>query len=976
MTAERWAQLQSLFGAAMSLSDADREAAVQRLQAEDSELAADLVRLLNNYAQGSSYLETPVGNLGLHLLKGGDLLADRFEIVRFLGAGGMGQVYRAEDRELGEPVAIKVLAEHLVMNPQMLEWFRQEVQVSRRVSHPNVCRMFDLGKTWVRNREFYFLSMELIEGESLAGRLAQGPLPVDEAKSVLLEILDGLEAAHDSGVLHRDLKPANIMLRARPTVNGRRVAVMDFGLARQLPTEPAGKMLTEPVLIGTPLFMAPEQIEGAAANQRSDLYAFGLVAREVLVGTVPANSSNPLAAIIKRARSKPESLRESVPGLGLRWDAALLSCLEPDPARRPGSVRELRSLLKPQKFGLDVTFRPAFTRRRLVTAGFTLATVAAGTGIWSSYRPTAAIAEGKRVMLAPSENLTHESVLDSFGLALRGQLAQSRHFSIVEPGEFPEVLSMMLKKSGDRLSPAEVRHLALRLDIPLVLYSTMSRVGSTYSLQLLVERVTPGSLLAALSWNRSFQAGNTREIFGAMHDGCLWLRQLVGEPAAAIDLTSKRPDEVTTDSWEALQDYTQGETAARSGDRKQALVWFSSAVRRDPLFVMAQMRQGDIYINLGEEANGLRAWGEAMQAMSRRPCSRREELAIRGMYATDTGDLENAVKRYEELLQLYPQDERGLQFRIYPLCALNRRTEAVEVAGKYVRLRPDRWSSWFQLALASIFAGDDASAAEALAKLDILRPGPQSHAMRFQYLFQRSQYDHAAAELEQATDAASRVGDKDRVSEYARRLAHLLAERGKIRSAVEVLEKGASDDEKNGLRSAAAQKLVSRAYLSLSSVRPESIREWCGKALELDFSVERLRRCGQLLSRAGQVKQAGHVLAALLRFPRTTFSLAAAALVRGELAAAGHDFRKAASDFDVADRLLPPAWAKEHRWALAEKVGAAEQLTEACNQIISCKGMAWILTELDWPGTYARAVTVLSNTSQSMAAERGLLIVE
>src|SRR5258708_8145243 len=135
--------------------------------------------------------------------------------------------------------------------------------------------MFDLGKFYRDRRELYFLTMEFIGGESLAQRLARGAFPVDEAKLVLLEVLDGLNAAHNAGVLHRDLKPANIMLRAVPLPSGHRVAITDFGLARRLAALSSTHTSSSPVMVGTPLYMAPEQIEGDAATARTDLYAFG-----------------------------------------------------------------------------------------------------------------------------------------------------------------------------------------------------------------------------------------------------------------------------------------------------------------------------------------------------------------------------------------------------------------------------------------------------------------------------------------------------------------------------------------------------------------------------------------------------------------------------------------------------------------------------------------------------------------------------
>jgi eukaryotic-like serine/threonine-protein kinase len=973
MTAERWARLQSLFGDALSLSELDRASALERLRSDQPELAADLARLLDNHARASSYLESPVASLAPHILQIGDLVAERFEILRFLGAGGMGQVYQARDSELGESIALKILPEHFVANERMLDRFRQEVQVSRRVTHPNVCRMFDLGKFYLDGLELYFLTMELVGGESLAERLVRGPIPVEEAKLVLLEILDGLEAAHNSGVLHRDLKPANIMLRAVPLASGHRVVITDFGLARQMangmsPSTQSGRMM-----VGTPLYMAPEQIEGGPATPQTDLYAFGLVAHEVFTGRPLGGADNPLGAIVKRSRSRPDSIRGIAPEVGRQWDVALLRCLDPNPDGRPANVSELRSSLNKKKsVAALVTFPPSFTRRKVMAAGFTLAAAtAAGFGVWSLRRSTPILEEGARLMLAPSENLTKDGIFDSFGIALRGQLAQSSHFSVVEPAEFPDALKLMLKKPGDRLTAADVRHLALRLDVPMVLHTTLSRVGSSYSLQFLVERVAAGSALPSHSWSNSFLANNPREVFGALNDASLWLRQITGEPEAAINLNSKRPEEVTTDSWEALRDFTQGQSEVAADKRESGLTFYASAIRRDPLFVMAHMRRGDILINLGREEEGLRAWTEAISAVDSRPCSRREELAIRAMYSADTGDFAASVKYYEEMVLLYPSDPRPWRFRKLPLALLNRRREAVEIAKRYVQMVPPSASSWFQLATAAIFASDFSVAATAVQKLLELGHRPQALGVQFQLSYQQSNYDAAEEQAREAVAVSERLGEQVRVSEYSRRLAHYLADRNRPDDAVSLLAKGAAKDERQGNQSGQAQTLVSMAYLELERHKPARVRDLCRAALNLDPSVERYRRCGPLFARAGFGDDASQVASKLNGFPQTHFVRAASLLSRGELALARGNEREAARLLGQADEILPPAWAKEHWKRFAAATHDRGRAQQANQQVIDCKGACWLMVQMDWPGIYGHAVQEFDGAS--IRSERALL---
>lgn len=201
----------------------------------------------------------------------GRLLAERYRIVALLGKGGMGEVYRADDLTLGQPVALKFLPEEATQDEAMLERFRNEVRIARRVSHPNVCRVYDVGE--VDGHTFF--TMEYVDGEDLASLLRRiGRLPSDKALEIARQICAGLAAAHAKGVLHRDLKPANIMLDGRG-----QVVVTDFGLAGFVE-----QIVGPDVRSGTPAYMSPEQLAGKEVTEKSDIYALGLVLYEIFTG--------------------------------------------------------------------------------------------------------------------------------------------------------------------------------------------------------------------------------------------------------------------------------------------------------------------------------------------------------------------------------------------------------------------------------------------------------------------------------------------------------------------------------------------------------------------------------------------------------------------------------------------------------------------------------------------------------------------
>src|SRR4051794_11965126 len=226
----------------------------------------DLTRAAGDALTGPSLTSSSSGT-GWGRFAPGTLLAGRFRIVAPLGRGGMGEVYRADDLRLGQPVALKFLPEDVDHDPARLTQLHAEVRMARQVSHPNVCRVYDVGEF----EGHTFLSMEYVDGEDLALLLRRiGRFPQDRAIELSRQICAGLAAAHDRGVVHRDLKPANIMLDA----NGR-IRITDFGLAGA-----AGEVLRA----GTPAYMAPEQLSGAEVTARSDIYSLGLVLYELFTG--------------------------------------------------------------------------------------------------------------------------------------------------------------------------------------------------------------------------------------------------------------------------------------------------------------------------------------------------------------------------------------------------------------------------------------------------------------------------------------------------------------------------------------------------------------------------------------------------------------------------------------------------------------------------------------------------------------------
>ena len=243
----------------------------------------------------------------------GQVIADRYHVVKKLGEGGMGQVYLAEHVKMGRRSAIKVMNAAMVHDPDAVARFNREASNASRITHPNVCAIYDFGET---PDGLIYLAMEFIEGEPLTELLErEGALPVPRATAIFLQTADALQAAHDLGIVHRDLKPDNIMLTSRKT-SGEVVKVVDFGIAKAVGGDQAGQKVTKTgLVIGTPEFMSPEQLSGDEVDGRSDLYSLALVFYRMLIGKLPFEATSVQETMIKRLTDEPVTLAAARPDL-------------------------------------------------------------------------------------------------------------------------------------------------------------------------------------------------------------------------------------------------------------------------------------------------------------------------------------------------------------------------------------------------------------------------------------------------------------------------------------------------------------------------------------------------------------------------------------------------------------------------------------------------------------------------------------
>jgi len=292
--------------------------------------------LLSDVPNATSLVAEPAAPLAaLHLSSLAlAALEQRYEILGEAGHGSMGNVYKARDRETGETVALKILKPEIASDQAMMERFKNELLFARKITHKNVCRVHDFNRTG----GIAYTSMEFVEGESLRSVLSRfGGLPTRKGIDVARQICSGLKEAHAQGIVHRDLKPENVMIDAQGDVK-----IMDFGIARSMEavTRMTGSML------GTPAYMAPEQVAGKPVDYRTDIYSLGLILYEMFTGKQAFHAETAVAVALKQMREAPSPPHEIEPNIPVGIERAILKCLEKEPAKRFQSIAELENVLR------------------------------------------------------------------------------------------------------------------------------------------------------------------------------------------------------------------------------------------------------------------------------------------------------------------------------------------------------------------------------------------------------------------------------------------------------------------------------------------------------------------------------------------------------------------------------------------------------------------------------------------------------
>jgi eukaryotic-like serine/threonine-protein kinase len=672
---ELWRKIEDLCNRALELDESRRAEFLERACGPDEVLRREVESLLAHEKNAEQFIESPalqvMGTLVARepsMTQGGQNLigskVSHYLILEKLGSGGMGVVYKAKDTRLDRFVALKFLPEDVAHDLQALERFRREAKAASALNHPNICTIYDIGEC---DGEA-FIAMEFLDGQMLRDFIARQPLPLLTVLDLGIQIADGLDAAHQSGIVHRDIKPANIFV----TKQGR-AKILDFGLAKSSRSHDdvtltadatAGSIdvgLTGPgAVMGTIAYMSPEQVRGEPLDPRSDIFSFGIVLYEMATGqqAFKGNTSGVVTeAILNRT---PSPLRRLVSYDGLELERIITKALQKDPSRRYQTSADMRTDLQQYKSDIDagrptsvslIKWLPTLPRKWRVRVGVAAATMSVVAVAWLLYpRHAHALKPSDTIVLADFTNTTGDPVFDdTLKEALATELQQSPFLSILPDRTVRDTLKLMGHSPDERLTNDVAQEVCQRSGSQAVIGGSIARLGGEYVLGLNAMICPSGESLA----RQLERARKKEEVLDALEHASTSLRKSVGESLSTVQKFDTPLAQATTPSLEALKSYSLGLKALTEKGDTAAIPFFKRAVDLDPNFAVAYTGLGVAYGNLRESASARENYQKAYDLRNR--VTVREEYAISAYYYNDvTGEIEKANQTYELFSQAYP----------------------------------------------------------------------------------------------------------------------------------------------------------------------------------------------------------------------------------------------------------------------------------------------------------------------------------
>ncbi len=681
LTPEQWENVKALFEVALEKTPAERNSFLASA-ARDPLVRSEVQRLLAHHVESGGLLSraplpaTPSSTVSAenHAFAPGDLVSERFRIMRFVARGGMGEVYEAEDAELHERVALKSIRSELLHDARALDRFKREVHLARKVTHPNVCRIFELFRHPAGSSgdssagSVVFVAMELLEGETLGEFLRSQPrVAIDDARTIALQMASGLGAAHAAGVVHRDFKPGNVLLVPGPKKV--RAVITDFGLALRSKQDVSlgGSITGAGEVLGTPAYMSPEQVEGKDLTPASDVYSLGLVLYQMTTGTRAFEDATPLSMAVRRIKEDPVPPHMLVPNLDRQWEAVILKCLQRDPKNRFQNGDEVAEALRgetPQRgrWSLERKILVASLALAIVViAGVLISRVRHPSPIEERKPTTASVAVRPSIAVLPFHNLSGRADTEWVSTALpemlTAELAAGEKLHTF-PGENIARASTDLGLTGKQtLAPDTLAHLRKYLGSDYVVlgaYLDQGVAAGQVRVDLWLQDAKTGEIAATIS-----EKGSESSLDDLATKAGVDLRRKLGvgdiTPGEAATVQASLPS-----NPEAVRLYSEGLAKLRVVDAIAARDLLQKAVAADPNYALGHSALADAWQAMGYDQKA-RAESKKARDLSS-GLSHEEQLWIEGRDWELNRKWDKAVEIYHTLFEFFPDNiEYGLR---------------------------------------------------------------------------------------------------------------------------------------------------------------------------------------------------------------------------------------------------------------------------------------------------------------------------
>ena len=695
----------------------------------------------------------------------GEDFGTRFHIEKLLGAGGMGKVYRAFDKELSRTVALKTLQPDLVSDPTVIQRFKQELLLASRISHKNILRIHDLNDF----EGTKFITMAFIEGKDLSQILKEeGPLPLERCLKIIRQLSEALDAAHAEGVIHRDFKPHNVLVGKDD-----QVYVSDFGLATSLESAQMG-MTRSGAVVGTPRYMSPEQVEGKRVDSRTDIYSLGIVFYEMVTAQVPFSGESTWQLMYQRVQQAPIDVKQVKRDLPDSVARVIMHCLEKDPANRYQTAREIVADLDANRSpSLSTTYSPSRTMQINIPivenrwwfavggGGLVLATLffaipktrhlifppaktAISTSATAAVNGLPSIAKGKYVAVLPFRVIGDPSALgyvaDGVVEAISAKLFQLKDVRLTAPAAAAKT---------DPKTP--LPQVAKDLGVNLIVHGTVQGSGDNLRITVNLDNMAENHLV----WSQEF-AGVTGDlltledqIYGHIVDA------LEAKPSSAeLAATSAHP----TENIQAYNLYLRGRNAI-SGNvddvtTQAAMNFYNEALAKDPGFSLAYAGLADANLEMYFQKKD-KFWSDKAIEAAKKAESLNSKLPevhfTLGSVYSATGQTVQAIAENKRALELAPNSDEAYRRLGNAYIANNQKEEAIRALEKAVDLNPYYWTNLTALANAYHNFGEDDKAAKLYSQTIQLEPdNPAGYSNLAMVYFSQGKYEESIASFKKA----------------------------------------------------------------------------------------------------------------------------------------------------------------------------------------------------------------------------------